>query len=53
MWQTFARVCGLSKKFANEDMIVPQDFQKGRHDNKQHGVIKLGYPTFLAGNEKC
>jgi hypothetical protein len=53
MWQTFVHECGLSKKFANGDMIVPRDFQRGKHDNKQPKVVKFGYPTFLVGNEKC
>jgi hypothetical protein len=48
MWQTSIHVSNSSKKHVNENMTLPQDFQRGGGlENKQFEIIKLGYPIML------
>jgi hypothetical protein len=51
MWQTFVRIGNPSKKLINEDIIIPQDFQRGGPKNKQLKIIKFKYS--IIGREKC
>jgi len=45
MWKS-PHVGSLLKKLVSEDTIVPQDSQRGGHENKQLGVMPNG-------KEKC
>lgn len=56
MWQIHASVGGSSKKFINEDTIVPQDsknFKKRGPQNGQPIVIKFEYLGVPIGREIC
>jgi hypothetical protein len=56
MWKIHASVGGPSKKFINEDTIVPQDsknFKKRGPQNGQPIVIKFKYLRVPIGREIC
>jgi len=37
----------------NEDIIIPQDFQRGGPENEQLKTIKFKYPIMPIGRGKC
>jgi hypothetical protein len=51
VWQT-PHVGSLLKRPLSEDLIIPQDFQRGELENAQLEVVKLGYHVVSPRKEK-
>jgi hypothetical protein len=56
MWhqlQIPIHVVNLSKKYVSEDMTIPQDSQRGGHENGQFEITMLGYFVMPTRRGKC